>query len=401
MACLDSAPMPSRRVALAVATAVLCVALGLAKAASNDWYETRDFHCFWAAGRLVALGSDPYDPAGYQALVAGEGAISAQTLIHCGARFPFPPWTALLLAPFGALPLPLASTLWVALFLGATTLGLYWSWSLSGGGRRWPPLFLALVLASEPFLLALENAQFGAITLALCSGALVLMENRRDRSAGAALAALLIKPQLVIVSLPALLIRAALQRRLRIVAGASMVAGLTVVASVALLPGSPAVLAGYAGRTVGATVPLASVWDLGGSLGLPFLAPIVIALLAIATVALVAGRPVDDTGFAGLAVAFSLAVTPYAWSYDYILLALPWALTLGRISALRDIRGPLLLALQVAVASPLAWGVYLLAFVRGGETLSPLVPICSTLLLALAIRLGPRQLAEHDGPRLH
>ena len=38
------------------------------------------------------------------------------------------------------------------------------------------------------------------------------------------------------------------------------------------------------------------------------------------------------------------------------------------------------------VASPLAWGLDLLAFSRGGETLSPIIPAVSALLLALALR---------------
>ncbi len=364
----------------------LLVVAAYVKAATNAWYEHNDFHCFWAAGRLVADGVDPYDPLRYQAMVAGGGPITERTIIECGARFPFPPWTVLLLAPFGALPLPLAATLWTALFIAATALGLAWSWSLAGGGRRRLAMFLVLVLSSEPFLLALQNAQFGALSLALFSGGLVLMRQHRDLSAGAVLAALAIKPQIVLVSLPATLVRAGIRGRGGVMIGAIVAAVVGTVVSILVLPGSIPVLAGYASRSVGVAVPLASLWDLGAALGLPLLAPIAIVVLGLVVFTLLVGRAVDDATFAGIAVAFSLALTPYAWSYDYVLLALPWALTLGRVPAIAGRRGTLVLVLQVIVASPLAWGLYLLAFSRGGETLSPIVPALSAVLLALAVR---------------
>jgi hypothetical protein len=380
--------------------AIVVVVMAYVKASTNAWYENNDFHCFWAAGRLVAEGVDPYDPVRYQTMVAGGGPITQQTLVACGARFPFPPWTVLLLAPFGAMPLPLASTLWIAVFLAATGLGLAWSWSLANGGRRLLTIFLVLLLSSEPFLLALQNGQFASLSLALFSGGLVLMRQHRDLRAGAALAALAIKPQLVLVSLPAILVRSWVRGRRRVIVGCVVAAAVAASISILLLPGSMSVMAGYATRSVGVTVPLASLWDLAASLGLPLLAPMVIVALLIFLVALVRGRAVDDATFAGIAVALSLAATPYAWSYDYVLLALPWALTLGRVPTIVGLRGTLLLLLQVLVASPLAWGLYLLAFSRGGETLSPIIPALSALLLALAVRWDPNGTSfAQNGPR--
>src|SRR5258708_5801271 len=161
-------------------------------------------------------------------------------------------------------------------------------------------MFLVLVLSSEPFLLALQNAQFGPLSLALFSGGLVLMRDRRDLGAGAALAALAIKPQLVLVSLPAVLVRAGLGGRRAVIAGAVAAGAVASIVSILLLPGSIDVLTGYASRSVGVTVPLASLWDLGTSLGAPLLAPTLIVLLVVVMFALVAGRTVDDATFAGL-----------------------------------------------------------------------------------------------------
>jgi hypothetical protein len=290
------------------------------------------------------------------------------------------------------MPLPLAATLWTALLLTAITLGLAWSWRLAGGGRRLLPLFVVLVLSSEPFLLALQNGQLAPLSLALVSAGLVLMRQARDLSAGAVLAALAIKPQLVLVSLPAILARAGLRGRGGVIVGAFAAGAVASVVSIGLLPGSVPVLAGYATRSVGVTVPIASLWDLGASLGFTLLAPIAIVALVLAMLALVRGRGVDDATFAGMTVALSLAATPYAWSYDYVLLALPWALTLGCVPTIVGHRGLLVLLLQVLVACPLTWGLYLLAFSRGGETLSPLVPTASAILLALAVRWDTRAL---------
>jgi hypothetical protein len=378
----------SRRWVVLIAAVVLLGAY--AKASSAAWFEHADFHCFWSAGRLIADGVDPYDPLRYQTMVAAGGPITERTIIECGTRFPFPPWTALLFAPFGALPLPLAATLWTTLLLTATAFGLAWSWRLARGGRRRLALFLVLVLSSEPFLLALQNGQIAPLSFALVSGGLLLMIQKRDLSAGAVLAALAIKPQLVVVSLPAILARAWARGRGGVLVAAVAVSAVAWVVSIGLLPGSVPVLGGYATRSVGVSVPLASLWDLGASLGFPLLAPIAIVAVALSLLALVRGRVVDDASFAGMAVALSLVATPYAWSYDYVLLALPWALTLGRVSTIVGSRGMLVLLLQVLVASPLTWGLYLLAFSRGGETLSPLVPASSAILLALAVRWDAR-----------
>jgi hypothetical protein len=243
-----------------------------------------------------------------------------------------------------------------------------------------------MVIASQPFLLAFEDGQFAPFVLALTAGALLLMRDGRQASAGAALAAVAIKPQLVVVTIPALVVRAIASGRARLVA-ATVIAGAAMSAvSILVLPASLGVLAQYATRGVGVARPVASIWDLASSLDLPLLAPLVSLALAATLFALVRGSAIDDATFGSLAVAYSLAVAPYAWSYDYVLLALPWAITLGRLRALAAPRRAIVLALQAAIACPLAWGLFLLAFTRGSESLSPILPASSAVLCALASR---------------
>jgi hypothetical protein len=155
---------------------------------------------------------------------------------------------------------------------------------------------------------------------------------------------------------------------------------------VTVLPSSLGILASYATRGVGVAVPVASLWDLGATIGVPLLAPIALVLLGALVYIVVRGHEPGDAVYGGIAVALSLAAAPYAWSYDYVPLALPWALTLTRAARIVGARRRVLIYGQTLVAAPLAWGLYLLAFSRGNETLSPLVPAASALLLALAVR---------------
>ena len=84
----------------------MSVVCGFFAARLDDWYEGRDFHCFWVAGRIVASGGDPYDAQQYVPAISTIPPSPEKSLVRCGQRLSYPPWTGMALAPFGALPLP-------------------------------------------------------------------------------------------------------------------------------------------------------------------------------------------------------------------------------------------------------------------------------------------------------
>src|SRR6058998_2121628 len=99
-----------RRIGNATLLVVFSFVCGFVAAGVNGWYDEVDFHCFYAAGRIVASGGDPYDAQQFVPAILTIPPSEARSLVRCGQRLSYPPWTGLALAPFGALPLPAAAT---------------------------------------------------------------------------------------------------------------------------------------------------------------------------------------------------------------------------------------------------------------------------------------------------
>src|SRR5207247_8212556 len=89
---LVSAPL-YRRIGNAALLVVLSLVCGFFAAGVNRWYEGMDFHCFWAAGRIVASGGDPYDAQQFVLAILTIPPSEARSLIRCGQRLSYPPWT--------------------------------------------------------------------------------------------------------------------------------------------------------------------------------------------------------------------------------------------------------------------------------------------------------------------
>lgn len=366
-----------------VALSLLCGSLA---AAGNEHYAERDFHCMWLAGRIAASGGDPYDPVQYQAATS-EGRPAAEALIACGPRFPYPPWTTLVFAALGSLPLPIAATLWISLFVAATVLGIGWSWQLAGSGRIAWPVVALLVIFTEPFLLALTQGQFGAFSLAFTAGAAVWLRSRRGLRAGIATAGLALKPQTALVTAPVLVALAIRGREWRAVATTGVVLLAAFVACVALRPSWLFSWALAPGELRSVAISRNTTWDLAASLGSWTLGIGMIALLLGAVVALVRTRRLEHEDVVGLGAAVSLVVTPYAWTHDFMVLAIPWALTIAHATGLRPIRRRVLILATVIVAAPMLWAFeVLIALGRADESVAALTPMLTTLLLALSIR---------------
>jgi len=81
-----------------------------------------DFKQFWQGAHDVVHGHSPYPT---QALLETSSDRLGPVGIQHVFRFPYPAATAVLLAPFGALPFHLAAALYMALLLGATVASLW------------------------------------------------------------------------------------------------------------------------------------------------------------------------------------------------------------------------------------------------------------------------------------
>jgi hypothetical protein len=385
-------PARTRSIANAVLLVVLSLACGTFIASANGWYAGRDFHCWWVAGRIVASGGDPYDAQQFVPEILAVPPSPESALLRCGQRLSYPPWTGLALAPFGALPLPTAASLWASLAVMATVLGISWTWQLVGG-RRIPWLLVAaLVVCTEQFVRTLLEGQFATFIFALTAMAALSVRSEGGAAGGIATALLAMKPQTAVGFGAAALGLAVLRRRWRFV-GAAGAVGLGLMGSSELLrPGWLVDSLRSVTELSTSIADRATIWNLAGSWTV---AAIAIALLLAAVLVLIRGQGADDAELLGLAVAFGLVVAPYAWDADYVVLAIPWSLTIGNARQLRPFPRSLLTMSTVLVAAPLPWVMAAVATLRDTQSLSVLVPILTALLLALSIRWAPKsQISE-------
>jgi hypothetical protein len=376
----------SRTIANVALLVVLSLACGSLAAGLNGWYEERDFHCWWVAGRIIANGGDPYDAAQFVPAVQAIPPSEAKAFERCGRRLSYPPWTGVALAPFGALPLPTAAALWASLAVAAAVLGINWTWQLAGLRRFSWPLVLVLVIGTEPFARNFSEGQFATFTLALTAGAALSMRSNRDRAGGIATAGLSVKPHTTIGFAAVLLALAIFRRRWRLV-GAAAATGLGLVGLTQLLRPGWLVEFFAASTSLSGSIPdRTTIWNLAGSWTL---AIVMIAVLVAVVLVLIRRRGADDAEILGLAVAFSLVVAPYAWEHDLVVLAIPWTMVIAHATRLGPLPRRALTIATIVVALPLPWILAAVAALRGTESLTVLVPMLTAVLLALAIRWAP------------
>lgn len=159
-----------------------------------------DFPAFYAAAHMVADGSGHliYD---VEAVGRRELEIVGAPVGGTGVLAYFnPPFFALLLAPLSLVSIDRAFQLWTLFnlaLLAASVLMLRALTPELSRKARWT-LILAFVTL-VPITYGLAHGQFSLILLTSWSGAYLLLRRNHDAWAGAALAPLLIKPELLIV----------------------------------------------------------------------------------------------------------------------------------------------------------------------------------------------------------
>lgn len=367
------------------------VVFGFVELREARWVGANDFSGIWAGGRALALGLDPYDPSSWRAT-----AVSLQGQVPETAVYGYPGWIAVAMVPLGSLPLRIASLVWVVagMALAAIALRALLRDRVPGLPAVHTLVALALVL-SQPALLAFYDGQWSFVLIALMCFA--LLARRRPALAGAAAAvALLAKPQLFLLAIPALARNA--PRRAVGVAVAVVLAA--VVISLVVAPGWPTqysqhVLSGRLPDRPRATTLPTALFDLFGPAGLWLAAA---TLVGLAVISLGFGR--GDAGLAA-ALALSIAFAPYAWSYDQLLLLVPIVLSCGvlaRRSRLRALALATIGAGLLLVGGTLLHGLY--ADARASESLNGLISagIAGLVTALLWPHRGARLNSPNEGP---
>jgi Glycosyltransferase family 87 len=160
------------------------------------WWDAEDFSVFYTAGHLVASG-DGHLLYARSAFGAEQGTLPAR---HAATlNFFNPAFFALLFAPFSSLSFARAFQLWTLLNLGLLAVSCRLIWEIADPlERRWRVLIVMALVTFYPVTFALRLGQFSLILVTAWCGAFLLLRAGRDRAAGAALAVLLIKPELLV-----------------------------------------------------------------------------------------------------------------------------------------------------------------------------------------------------------
>lgn len=359
-----------------------------------------DPHYFWLGARILAQGGDPYDAATWDAAVRASFAeFGAALPPPWPASFRYPLWTAVAVLPLAALPLRAATAVWQILLISATVAGAKLALRAAGAPTRTLPLFLTIVLASQPFLFTVIVGQFGGVLLFAIAAYAFAAGSRRQIASGLALAVLALKPHVTVFLIPMALADMAGRRRWRAFGAAVGAVAVLVASSLALRPTWPfawvaELMQAGAAQPNGANVTgllttfgVERVWSLAA-----------FAMVIAAATALLALSPRAPIDIVAVGACASLLITPYSGSHDHMLLAPAWARTLA--VGLRSPPGPaaVLLGGLVLVASLLPWALYAFALrTRPDEALNGFVPLAALALLGLAyaVELRERGRAVH------
>lgn len=383
-----------RRLSVLAVPALLALTAAIASIDVVREPRLTDFFCFWTAARLVISGEDPYDPTVWSDATAGTTVDrrGRERSAPCPGRSLYPLTTSVALAPFGALPLVPAATLWQALLIGGALCGTVLIWRAYANGPGGTGLFSMLVFASQPFAFTLITAQFGGLLLGLVGIALAL-EASRPRLAGAFFALLALKPHVVAFALVALPIRWWWRGPSTAVVGAALVAVTLLAVSLALRPSWPLSWIGeLGGHRLGMTAGVPTVWSLASiATGDARLGIVVIAALAAVYALALRGRQLATVDVAAIVLVGTLLISPYAGGHDQLLLAPAWGGVLATATRLgRDWRSVALVVALVLCASVLPWFLYTDALLnRPNDAASALVIIATALAHAASLATRP------------
>ena len=292
-------------------------------------YRDGDFFAFWAGSRSIIEGQDPYDLAWWTVIHAREGSSELSFLWPpSGARWPsvYPLWTDLVLAPFAAVPIAVGAAAWLVTQTLAVLAVVIVLWRrIPGRAKGSLPLVLAILVGSYPFTLLIVGGNMTGLLFAIYWSAVALALAGRQSRAGALLGLLLLKPQAFLVAGPVALATIWKARPRAALASLGVAAVLFVSALVVRPTWIPEWLSAVA---IARTVPLsnATLWTLDRAIGgAPFTGPLAVVALLVGSAWWSATRRPSWLWLICASTAVSIAVAPYGWSYDELLL-IPLAL---------------------------------------------------------------------------
>jgi hypothetical protein len=386
------------KILLITSLGVMIFAFDLWVAGSMERSKADDFFQFWAAGKAILQGGDPYEPETWHQIYEQEGQWRWQTDQKVSL---YPLWTAFPFVPLATLPVFWAALLWTVasqLFL-VLSVGLMiksLGWDNHG---EWLLLTMTVLMTFEPFLLTILFGQLGMLLLVLLCGIFYLVSRGHYTVAGTLLGLTLIKPQLFIVVIPTLLLVMLFKQRWAFIVSFAITAMGLMISSWLLIPDWLVKWQANVAKTANVRLTISpTIWgfshtvatalrrvDMWSAMSL-FACLVLIGLVSYLWYMRrnVFGRGDQLAPLLGLTMIISLLTTPYMLSYDFALLLFPIMISLWLIQSLPNlIRRPLLAALiGCAILSP--WALLAISAQTGIETTSAFLPASLMAILLVA-----------------
>jgi hypothetical protein len=367
-------------VGIAFLAAIGVLALHQERVISRD----SDFAGIWAGARAILDAHDPYDPLTWRSVAATYGTQLPDTDVYG-----YPRWVALALVPLALLPVEVAANLWLWAGIGLAIVAMR---ALLRSVLPGAPLAHAVVggmiFLSQPGYQSVANGQWTFVLLAATCATIVFLREHRPRAAAATALGWLVKPHLFV----GYALGGARRDRTFAVWAAALAAAVVVGSTI----GAPGWVAAWSARVAPqrivqpATLYAAASDVLGRPAGL-IAAGIIVAI----GIAICLRTPAGSDASLALWSFLSLAVAPYAWSYDLLALVPAAVLAAGAV-ARRDPRRARILLEAFAVAFVLVTPVlYSVALARGRETFTAVLPLAAFAAAAAVLwREGRRENAR-------
>ncbi len=317
-----------------ISLCLIVVSLGIALTGTRPT-GVNDFAEYWTASRLLLLHQNPYESQPKMARELGLGSREPLPPIMLMRN---PPWSLPLVLPLGLLSYRAAQLLWSFIGIAAALVSIGLLWRAYSGPKQpywrgWLSAGLFLPLAT-----AIAIGQIGPLVLLGLTGFLICQEKRQDVWAGAFGLLVALKPHLVFLFWPALLLWVLRERRWRVLWGL----GLALTGAMVLALGfDTQVLRHYYELWIETRVVWEEIPTLGGVLSLSIghgqhwlaYVPTIGAAIWFALRWVRDGREWQWFEQMPLLLLVSVASTPYTWFFDQVVLLPAVLQAMARVSA--------------------------------------------------------------------
>lgn len=174
---------------------------------------SRDSIEYWAAGKLLVHGQNPYSESDVLALERSAGFAAPNPLM-----VRMPPWCLWMVLPLGYLNAFWAWVVWLAILFASLIFGIRSSWRMYGKGDRPSAAFLLTGYLFAPVAACVVSGQIGLLLL-LGLAVFLLHEREHPFLAGAVLLIPVVKPHIFVLMWPVLAVWILTRRKWPILAG--------------------------------------------------------------------------------------------------------------------------------------------------------------------------------------